>query len=218
MDWWGTTKAQADNKWMKQIDKRLEGAKPRKGLLSTVLHGTLGAAFGAGLARGAGSVLGMSDGMKDKMETMGMGIGAIWNTGNLDKIAEDELEIAAIFDEMNTKLAAQREQAFRIGFLKAAADQGLFQKLEKKATIVAPIAVSPAELLEIPRGMAKSIHRGGEIAGAGLAALEAPDETEADITQLRVERQILKERLRQAKKDRDNRIVNKVLAERRANR
>lgn len=180
-----------------------------------VLHGALGAAFGAGVAKGVGGMLGVSPRFADKLETAAMAVGAGLNTGVIKMSEEQEIERLR---EAAPKMEQQRKHAFRLGFIKAAHDAGAFQSEEqKKVAALLPIpslVVNPVGLLSIPRGVARGISSGAGIAGSLLGTADAPDEDEQEITSLRVQKELMEEQLQKLKADRRNRELRKVLAKR----
>lgn len=86
------------------------GPGSRPWTIGDVIHGSIGAALGGGFAKGLSEALGFSKRMTDKVETIGMGLGAAKNLGVI-KRAESETR-----------------HAFRLGAVKALVDSGYFDK------------------------------------------------------------------------------------------
>jgi hypothetical protein len=191
--------------------------QPKQLTFGDILHGAIGAALGAGVARGASSALGLSDRFSDKLETIGLGLGAAMNTGYIKSAAEAEASLAKQLDrldELEPKVAAARVDAFRLGFVRGLQDAGYFEK--GAAVIPLPIVtLDAANMLSVPRSIGKAITSGGEVVGTGLGVADSLDETDEEVSKINVERAILEDRLEQLKADRRNAALKDILAKRR---
>ncbi len=176
--------------------KRPGESKPAFGL-GTLFHGALGAAMGAGIARGVSATLGLPNSFSDKLETAAMGIGAAMNTGIL-KRSNDETEI---------------RHAFRLGFAKAAADKGL---LKEAGLLPLPVlTLSPSDVLNLPKGFMQAAGTGASALGTAAGTFDAVDDNEEDLTQMQVEKTLLQERLNRIMAEKKNNAVRRLLAQRR---
>jgi len=132
------------------------------------------------------------------------------NTGAI-KWAEADAEIDRI-NKALPKIAEQRRNAFRFGFLKAAKEMGLFKK---QAFLPVPvITMGVGDILNIPRSMAKAITGAGRTAGSLAGTIDAPDETEEELTKMDLDRMLLEEQLQRLRADKRNTMLRKVLAKR----
>jgi len=181
-------------------------AATRQWTVGDVIHGAIGAAMGAGVARGAASIFGFSDSFADKLETAGMAAGAAMNTGVIKRAEADEL------DKLSAAALRQRRDAFRFGFLKAAADLGL---LRKKAAVLPVVTLNPADLAAIPRSIARSVNSGARSVGEILGTLDTPSKFDENLTSMQVQKAMLEEKLEQIKADRRSQLMRRLLAKRR---
>ena len=180
---------------------------PRTWTVGDVLHGAIGAGLGLGVAKGVGGLLGLSDRNRDKLETVGIGLGAMMNTGVI-KNAEDQLV---------ERLLQMRKQAFQIGCIRALKEAGYFDPPEQKkeAFLLPVLNLDPSKLLEIPKGIGKAVYTAGGTLGSLSGAANAPDETDEDIAQIKARRMMLEEQLEKLQAERANRMLRQVLAKRR---
>jgi hypothetical protein len=205
------TKTRELANWQHLADK-----KPSRGgggkshwTVQDLVHGVFGAGLGAGVAKGINAMLPVSERFADKVETVGMGIGAAMNTGTI-KWAEDVDAEARRLNERIPKIAEQRRNAFRIGFMKAAMANGLL----KKEAMVPMLSLGVGDLLSIPRSAARAFNTGAKTVGGIAGTASAPDETEEDLTKMELERMLLEEELERLRSDKRNAALRKVLANR----
>lgn len=192
----------------------------RQWTIGDVLHGAIGAALGLGVARGAGKVLGLDYRTQDKVESIGMGLGAAMNTG-LIKAADDARQslnsMLERIDELEPKIASCRKHAFRFGVVQALADRGYFQDGQEKQAGIMPLPVlnlNPASLMAAPRSLARGVTSAGELAGTALGVADAMDEDDADIARINIERSLLQEQLERLQEGRRNAALKAILAKR----
>ncbi len=164
--------------------------------LADVMGGLVGAGVGAGIARTVSSLFGLSDRFSDKLETAAMGLGAYLNTG-MNKRSND--------------MDSER-LAFRIGFLKAATQQGYFK--EAGALPVPVVAVTPESLLEIPRGFASATIGASRGAGALLGALGSDEKADRKVTEIDAQDALLRNELAKQRALRTSRLIAHILANR----
>lgn len=175
---------------------RQPGEPPKSFGFGTIFHGALGAAMGAGIARGVSSVLGLPDRFSDKLETAAMGIGAAMNTGIL-KRSNAETEV---------------RHAFRLGFAKAASDKGL---LKEAGLVPIPVfSVSPTDLINIPKGVMQAAGTGASALGTAAGTFDAINDDEEELTKMQVEKTLLQERLNRVIAEKKNNAVRRLLAQR----
>lgn len=105
-----------------------------------------------------------------------------------------------------TKTASEARTAFRLGFLKRAAEAGHL----KTSAVFLPFAVSKLT------GLSSIAQRAGENVGAVTGMADAPDDVDVDIVRAHVETELLRQELRRAKAMRQNQILKQILANRRA--
>ncbi len=107
----------------------------------------------------------------------------------------------------------ERRQAFRIAFVKAAYDAGYF---DKTASIgFSAVSLSPGMLLSVPQAASNALMLGGRTTGATLGALDAPTSEDEQEAQLEATRDLLRQRLAQAKALKAETSLRSLLAKRR---
>lgn len=183
---------------MREQESRQQQTAP--GRFQTLLHSIVGAALGSGVAKGVSALLPVSSNFADKLQTIGMGVGALMNSGIIKRSKE-------ILDT----ITGERKDAFRLGFMKAAVSRGLF----KQAMLMPMLSIDPAGLFAIPRGIAQATTTAGEYAGGALGAAGNPTESDKDVLQMEAEKEVLKQTLKRLKAARNNRILKQVLAKNR---
>lgn len=193
-----------------EFDRRLNQPAPRerRTTYGDVFRGLIGAGIGAGVARGVSNVLGIGDRMSDKLETIGMGLGAAMNTGRIKRASDEDLEYMKM-EEKNASMIQQRKHAFRLGFLKAAKDTGML-----KEALVPVLAVNPADFLNLPSSVARGLASGADAAGRAVGIAASPTEADVDLTEAEIERELLQEKLDRLRRDREAAALRKVLAKR----
>ena len=193
-----------------EFDRRMNQPVPRDKPVTygDVFRGLVGAGIGAGVARGASRVLGVDSRMSDKLETIGMGLGAAMNTGRIKRASDEDREYMKM-EEKNARMIQQRKHAFRIGFLKAAKDVGLL-----KEALVPVLAVNPADFLNLPSSMARGLASGAAQAGRAAGIGLSPTKADVDLTEDEIERELLQEKLDRLRRDRESSALRKVLAKR----
>lgn len=166
--------------------------KPGEGGLGSLMRIGIGAALGVGLVRGLDSVLNLGSTFKNNLETTAMGFGAL----------------------MKSSSEVEARRAFRIAFVKAAFDHGQFKLAGPPLVGLSPLIVSPDMLLAIPRAASKAMITGSQAAGAGFGAVSAPGQSDVDTTELEVTRDMLRQRLDEAKDVRSSQLLRQILAKR----
>lgn len=185
--------------------------------MGDVIKGAIGAGIGYGLMRAYSN--GMHKHVRDTLSNLGAQMGAAMHT-QFVKSAEEagaslERQVERI-DELGPKLDRARTDAFKLGFVRALVETGYFN--EKRAAImpIPVMALSPSNLLQVPRNLAKAITGGGEVAGSAIGTLDAMDEDDFDIAKINAERVILEQQLERLKQDRRNAALKAILAKRRS--
>lgn len=172
-------------------------AKPASGGLTVgaVVRSAIGGAFGLGLSRMAGGMLGLSDRTQDKVDSMAMGLGGAYNSG-LFKGGESAIDTLE-----------ERRHAFRLGFMKGAMASGLIKSS-------AMLAVTP-ELLVSPITMTGNmVSAAGNAAGSVIGGLDSPDEDDEDLAKLNAQKELLRKQLMTAEAERKTRMLKQLLAKR----
>ncbi len=193
MSLWGKVQAH------KTIQNAAAAQPPeQEGLTVTdIAHG----AIGAGLGYGAGTVLGkflaVEPSMLQTMQTLGMGLGTIFN---MSKRAMDH-----DIEERDAR------NAFRYGFVKAVLDMGL---LEKSAGFVTALPLGP-DILTAPINAALGL---GTSAASNLGALggaaTAPDSTDERMAKMQLEQRALESQAGELQSQRSSAILRKILDKR----
>jgi hypothetical protein len=158
-------------------------------LLSSAMRGMLG----LGIARGASNILGLSEETKNKVENMGMFLGA---SSRLMKNAEVQ----------------DRRNAFKLAFVRAALDAGAFGKEAAFAPV--GIMATPDTLIAPVRGIAGAVSSTGGLAGSLLGAADAPDEHEEELAQLAAQKEQLRDQLRRLTAEKKSNVLKQLLANR----
>lgn len=169
--------------------------------IEAIVKGAVGAGLGYAGASMLGSFLGAADSTITAMRVAGAGLGTMLNTGMLKSSQSDE------------------RLAFRIGFLKAARDLGVFGDPMGPAVKVAamvPIAIPMTldTVLSPVRAGYNMYSQGTGAIGAGAAALDAPDDSDEDITKMDLEREELNQQAARLEANRRNKIMREILARR----
>jgi len=167
-----------------------------------VIRGAIGAGLGYGISNLLGKFLSVDDDTLSKMRTIGMGLGTMINTGLIKGASEDD------------------RNAFRLGFLKACADLGVFatdEGLTKEAAMI-PVMfpLTPDTFLSPMRAGYNVMTQGAMGAGAGLAAGDAPDDTDVSMVKMELERQELERQADKLEAGKRNRALGVLLKKRRA--
>lgn len=170
--------------------------------IGDVVRGAVGAGIGYVGASMLGHFIGASDSTISALRVAGMGLGTMLNTGML-KSAEEQ-------DQRN---------AFRLGFVEACRDMGLFGDPNgpyAKVAAMVPIAVplTPDTVLAPLRAGYHLFSQGTGTVGAGAAALDAPDSTDEEITKMELERNELEQQAARLKARKGNELIKKILARR----
>jgi hypothetical protein len=247
------------------------------GGLGALVRGAMGAALGVGIARGIGSVLGLTSPFQNKLETAAMGIGILKASAvaepvkppaaSLDAVVLQEPartarladgsypyqpapapagspaavnaeKIAPLLWKKYKATGGQRpvvlptsgvpktgsidqdeaRQAFRVAFIKSAYDAGYFHKTApepKTASIgFSAVSVSPGMLLAIPQAASNALMLGSRATGAAAGALDAPSADDEQEAQLEATRDLLRQRLSQAKALKAETSLRQLLAKR----
>ncbi len=164
---------------------------PGDGTLGKLMRIGMGAALGVGIVRGLGAVLDLGTTFKNNLETAAMGFGALMKSAN----------------------DVEARRAFRIAFVKKAYEQGEF-KAAGSYIGLSPLIVSPDALMAVPRGISKTMLMGSQAVGAGLGAIDSPSNGDVDAAELEVTRDMMRQRLSDAKGMRASQLLRQVLAKR----
>jgi len=157
------------------------------GTVGTLLSTAIGAALGLGVAKGVGSLMGLSDDSQDKINMAGAAFGGFMG---LRKQAE-----------------VDRVNAFRLGFMKAAKASGYFKK----------VAFNPLGLIIDPiAGASQAARAVGAVGGSGLAMLDSYDDTDEDIMRMQVESALLKQQLAKMDAEKKSKLIKRILDSRSA--
>ena len=162
-----------------------------------ILHGAEGAGLGYGVGVVAAKLLGASDSMATSLKTLGLGLGTFMN---MNKTAAEN-------DDRDARMA------FRIGFLKQAAQLGML----KESAQFLPIPTLPLtpETFAAPiRGLFGAANRVTSGTGALLGHLDSPDDTDKEALQAEAEAQELNRQADLLEARRKNRLLGQVLAKR----
>lgn len=165
---------------------------PRPKSLGKLVNALIGGAVGYTAARAATSALDLSPAFSNKLQTSAAMAGAFMGFAK----------------SASTRSPDDAMRAFRLGFLKAAMDKGYFKK-------TAGVLIDPAGLLSLPRQAAETATRVSSAVGTGAGALTAPDAVEEDLLNLQLEKDLLKQRLKAALVNRQNKQIRDVLAKQR---
>lgn len=148
-----------------------------------ILSVAIGAALGFGAARGASSVLGLSDSAADALAVTGASLGGL----------------------VGLSKTGAAEEAFRAGYIKAAIEKGYFKSAFIGSLLLAPLT-----------GLSNAAQRVGTSTGSIIGAADAPDDTDTNIVQTKVETELLRQELERVKAVRQVKALKDVLAKRRA--
>ena len=165
-----------------------------------VMRGAIGAGLGYGVSSLLGRFLGADDDTISKMRTIGMGLGTMINTGMIKGASVDD------------------QNAFRMGFIKACSDLGVFahDKYQNKTAAMIPIMLplTPDTFLSPLRAGYNVMTQGAVGAGAGLAAADAPDDTDTEMVKMELERQELERQAAKIEATNRNRMLKALLLKR----
>lgn len=165
--------------------------------IGDVIRGSIGAAMGAGVARGASRVLGLSSRMSDKVETIGMALGAGANTGRI-KMASYE----------------DRVRAFKFGAATAMAEAGdeQVEQLMKKIALVPKMFIDPTRVIGGAVKAPFQLARGAFQTGRSLSGGEGIDtHLEKKLSEDALHEMMLREKLDKLLAQKKNRILRQVL-------
>jgi hypothetical protein len=191
-------------KAMSAIQNAASFREEPKPLLSMgdIVKGGIGAGMGYGISTLAAKWLGVSAATKSTMQNLGMGLGTILNIGN----QWSHMKKGSAMDE------DERRAAFRMGFLKGAADAGYF----KGAAVNAVLPLSTETLAGPINFITDANATLADTGGALLGAMTGPEEADKDVTRMDMERQDLERQRRVLEAKRNNSILSRVLQARRA--
>lgn len=165
-----------------------------------VIRGAIGAGLGYGVSTLLGKFLSVDDDTMSKMRTIGMGLGTMINTGLIKGASVDE------------------RNAFRVGFLRAAADLGAFVEDQAQtkcaAMIPAVIPLTPDTFLSPMRAGYNTMSELATGTGAGLSAIDAPDSTDVDMVRMELERQELERQAAKLEAGKRNQALRALLKQR----
>jgi len=167
-----------------------------------VIRGAIGAGLGYGVSNLLGKFLSVDDDTLSKMRTIGMGLGTMINTGLIKGASVDE------------------RNAFRLGFLRAIADSGLLAEdlAETKCAAMIPmmIPLTPDTFLSPMRAGYNTMSELAAGSGAGLSAIDSPDDTDVDMVRMELERQELERQASRLEATKRNRTLAALLRKRKA--
>lgn len=159
-----------------------------------VWRGSIGAAMGAGVARGASRVLGLSPRMTDKIESIGLAVGAAANTGRI-KMAADTL-------------TEDRRRAFKLGA--AIAMSGASEAQLRKVAIgifIDPIKLT-GDIFKAPGRIAAGTMELGR-AATGSGGIDS--HLEKSLSEEAIHEMLLSEKLEKLLAQKRNRALREVL-------
>jgi hypothetical protein len=171
---------------------------PARITFGDVWRGSIGAAMGAGVARGVSRILGLRPRMADKVESIGLALGAASNTGRI-KMAEQQ----------------DRENAFKLGAatVAAAAPEEAVRKVAMMVKMpFLPVFMNPLEtaksVAKAPFGLVRSVQALGERLGAGA---EVDSRLEKRLSEEALHEVLLREKLDKLLAQKRNRTLRDVL-------
>jgi len=156
---------------------------PKSNTVGKLLSTAIGVGLGLGVAKGVGSLMGLSDDSQSKINWAGAAFGGLMG---LSKSASGE----------------DRKNAFRLGFMKAAKAHGYFTK----------VALNPLGLIIDPIvGAGQAARSVGSVSGSGLAMLDSYDDTDEDIMKMQVEAALLKQQLAKMQAEKKSKLIKRLL-------
>jgi hypothetical protein len=195
---------------------------PKSNTVGKLLSTAIGVGLGLGVAKGVGSLMGLSDDSQSKINWAGAAFGGLMGLSKSaaaeskseDSVKKDKkakkdknlISRAAAADLLLAnldKLAAEdRKNAFRLGFMKAAKAHGYFTKtaLNPLGLIIDPIV-----------GAGQAARSVGSVSGSGLAMLDSYDDTDEDIMKMQVEAALLKQQLAKMQAEKKSKLIKRLL-------
>lgn len=108
------------------------------------------------------------------------------------------------FNKTGSRTKTAATHAIRIGFLRAFEERGLLKE--------GALLVDPANVMSLPRSMAESASKMVNAAGTAVGAFTAPSSGDEDMLKLKLQKDLLRQKLKAALVDRENRKIRAALA------